>query len=153
MLENKISATLDPTVIDEIQTAISGISTKMPFMVDLTPDQKKELPKFGDKSVGFVNKAAELVNRTEDFLPRSFDTVEFKKDVQIYSDLYKILQPLKMLVEKLEDTSMLAGSEAYSSALVVYKFAKLSSGEIEGLESVLDDLGKRFVQKSSATED
>ncbi|MGD8782642.1 MAG: hypothetical protein PVH88_27265 [Ignavibacteria bacterium] len=149
MAENRVSAALEQTDLDEILTSLSGINTKLPFLVDLSSDEKRELVKFGDKSVAFVKKAVELVNNNEDFLPRSFDVDEFKKDVELYDKLYSILQPLRMLAEKIEDTHSLVGSEAYSAALLVYQQAKLSRGELGGLNSIIDDLGKRFIRKSS----
>ncbi|MGD8781768.1 MAG: hypothetical protein PVH88_22735 [Ignavibacteria bacterium] len=149
MTENRVSAALEQTDLDEILTSLSGIETKLSFLVDLSIDEKMQLVKFGDRSVAFVNKALELINRTDEFLPRSFDVEEFKKDADLYNKLYSILQPMRMLLEKLEDTQMLAGSEAYSSALLVYQHAKMSKNTLGGLESIVDDLGKRFVRKSA----
>ncbi|MGD8779698.1 MAG: hypothetical protein PVH88_12135 [Ignavibacteria bacterium] len=153
MSKNIVSAALEQTDLDEILTSLSSIETKLSFLVDLSIDEKRQLAKFGDKSVAFVNKALELVNRTDEFLPRSFDVEEFRKDAELYNKLYSILQPMRMLLEKLEDTQTLAGSEAYSSALLVYQHAKMSKNTLGGLESIVDDLGKRFIRKSvSASE-
>lgn len=151
MPANRISAVLEQTNIDAVNTAISSINTSLPFLVDLSADEKKALPKFGDKSVAFVNKANELVSHTADFLPRSFDVDEFKKDVELYSKLYSVLQPLRMLMDRLEDTYQLVGSEAYSAALVVYQQAKLNKDDLDGLEPIIDDMAKRFIQKSSSS--
>ncbi len=151
MPANRISAVLEQTNIDAVNTAISSINTSLPFLVDLSADEKKSLPKFGDKSVAFVNKANELVSHTADFLPRSFDVDEFKKDVELYSKLYSVLQPLRMLMDRLEDTYQLVGSEAYSAALVVYQQAKLNKDDLDGLEPIIDDMAKRFIQKSSSS--
>ncbi len=148
MPANRISAVLEQTNIDAINTAVSSINSNLPFLIDLTADEKKSLPRFGDKSVAFVNKANELTSHTDQFLPRNFDVTEFNKDVELYSKLYSLLQPLRMLMEKLEDTFQLVGSEAYSAALVVYQQAKLNKDELTGLEPIIDDLAKRFLQKS-----
>ncbi len=151
MSENRVSAVLEQINLDEILTSLSNIESKLPFLLDLSADEKRELVKFGDRSVAFVKKSLELVNRTENFLPRSFDVDEFKKDVELYDKLYSILQPLRMLIEKIEDTHTLVGSEAYSAALLVYQQAKLSKGELGGLQSIIDDLGKRFIRKSGGS--
>jgi hypothetical protein len=149
MPENKVSAVLEQSNIDAINTAIASINTALPFLIDLDADEKKALPKFGDKSVAFVNKAHELVSQTDEFLPRNFDVVEFKKDVALYSKLYSVLQPLRMLMDRMEDTYTQIGAEAYAAALVVYQHAKLNKDQSAGLEAVIDDLAKRFLQKSS----
>jgi len=124
MPENKVSAVLEQTNVDAINSAIAALNSNLPFLIDLNLDEKKALPKFGDKSVAFVNKAHELVLQTDEFLPRNFNVDEFKKDVVLYSKLYSVLQPLRMLMDKLEDTYMQVGSEAYTSSLIVYQQAK-----------------------------
>jgi hypothetical protein len=150
---NRVSAVLSAEDITAVNTAIGSINSKLPFLVDLSADEIKALPRFGDKSIAFVNKALELALQNDEFLPRSFNVDEFKKDVELYTKLYSILQPLRGLLEKVEDTYLEVGAEAYSAALVVYNSAKNSRQELTGLESVLDDLGKRFIMKSSPAEE
>jgi hypothetical protein len=51
------------------------------------------------------------------------------------------------LQELLEDTYVAVGSEAYSSALTVYKYAK-ASDQGAGLEGIVEELGQRFIQRT-----
>jgi len=57
MPENKVSAVLEQTNVDAINSAIAALNSNLPFLIDLNLEEKKALPKFGDKSVAFVNKA------------------------------------------------------------------------------------------------
>jgi hypothetical protein len=150
---NRVSAVLAAEDIDAVKTAISSIDSRLPFLVNLSPEEVKALPRFGDKSIGFVNKALELALQKDEFLPRSFSVEEFKKDVELYTKLYSVLQPLRGLAKKLENTFFEVGAEAYSAALVVYNCAKNSGQDLNGLETVLDELGKRFIMKSSPAEE
>jgi len=150
---NRISAVLSDESVAIITAATETINSHLPFLVDLSNEEIQDLPKFGSKSVGFVQNSLKLAQQVDTFLPRSFKVGEFKKDVELYAALYTILGPLRRLLEKLEDTSMLVGSEAYSGGLVVYNCAKDSRGDLAGLETVLDDLGRRFVQKSAPKSD
>ena len=106
--------------------------------------------KMGDKSRAFVQKTMELVKQNQDFLPRSFDVEEMQKDVNLFNDLYPILLSLQQLNERVEDTLMVVGSEAYAAALVAYRYAK-DANMGAGLDGVLDDIGRRFARKSSKT--
>jgi len=133
--------------------ALKLIETKLPFLVDLTVEERKALPKLGDKSRGFVERASELSAQASDFLPRSFDVDELRKDAALFTTLFTIRQAVMILLDKIEDTYYLAGSEAYSAALVVYQFAKNSPVGTEGLDSVVDELGKRFARKSKGKPD
>lgn len=148
---NKISATLVQADVQDVLTSIAAINTKLPFLINLTEEDKKSLPRFGDKSMAFVAKALELASQNPDFLPKNFDVAEFKKDVDLYNQLYSVLQPLAILLDKVEDTYKEAGAEAYSAALFVYNLAKVSGADLGGFDSVLDSLGKRFVKKTVAS--
>lgn len=150
MPSNKVSASLSATDLQDVLAAITTINAKMPFLINLTQEESKALPKFGDKSFAFVSKALELATQKPDILPRNFDVTEMKKDVDLYNQMYSVLQPLTLLVEKLNDTQKEAGAEAYTAALIVYQSAKMSGADLGGLESVLDDLGKRFARKSTS---
>jgi hypothetical protein len=130
-----------------VLSAIATIKASMPFMVDLTAEDRKALPKMGDKSRAFVTKALEIATQNPDFLPRSFDLEEMRRDVELFDQLYPLLLSLNQLQEMLENTYTAVGSEAYTAALTIYKYAKASdqSGSLEG---IVDDLGQRFTQKS-----
>jgi hypothetical protein len=142
-----ISAQLSDTNREVIMSAIATIKASMPFLVDLTVEDRKALPKMGDKSRAFVTKALEIATQNPDFLPRSFDLEEMRKDVELFDQLYPLLLSLNQLQEMMENTYTAVGSEAYTAALTIYKYAK-ASDQGGGLEGILDDLGQRFTQKS-----
>ncbi|MEH2253517.1 hypothetical protein [Nostoc sp.] len=45
-------------------------------------------------------------------------------------------------------TCIAAGSEAYAAALAVYNYAK-ASGDVTGLDAVIDEMGRRFNRRSN----
>lgn len=147
MAESKVSAKLSPTDKKAVMDAINTIKEKLPFLIDLTTEERKSLPKLGDKSRAFVSKALEIAAQNPDFLPRSFDVDEMRRDIELFEDLYPILLSLSQLQELIDDTSVAVGSEAYAAGLMVYNYAK-ASGKGAGLESMIDDLGRRFARKS-----
>lgn len=147
MPESKVSARLSPVDREAVMQAISTIKEKLPFLVDLTTEERKSLPKLGDKSRAFVSKALEIAAQNPDFLPRSFDLDEMRRDIELFEALYPILLSLTQLQELVDDTSVAVGSEAYAAGLLVYNYAK-ASGKGAGLETMVDDLGRRFARKS-----
>lgn len=146
MLLKQISSTLTPADRDTVLAAVTTIKQKLSFLVDLTPEERKALPKLGDKSRAFVSKALEVATQNPGFLPRSFDLEEMRKDVQLFEAMYPIVMAIAQLQELLDDTYVTVGSEAYSAALQVYGYAKVS-GQGAGLETVVDELGQRFARK------
>ena len=71
-----------------------------------------------------------------------------RADVQLFEDLQPVLMAINKLQDLIEDTSILAGSEAYAAALAVYSYVKVGSAD-DALEVAADDLGRRFVRKAS----
>ncbi|MDZ8140061.1 MAG: hypothetical protein RM049_33020 [Nostoc sp. DedQUE04] len=147
MADNKVSAKLSPADREAVMQAITTIREKLPFLIDLTTEERKALPKLGDKSRAFVSKALEIGTQNPDFLPRSFDLNEMRQDIELFEALYPILLSLTQLQELVDDTSVAVGSEAYAAGLMVYNYAKVS-GKGAGLESMIDDLGRRFARKA-----
>ncbi len=146
MLNNRISATLSPADRDEIMKAIATIKEKMPFLLSLTSDEIPFLPKMGTRSRAFVDKALEVATQNPDIMPRGFDIEEMRKDIELYTDLTAIRLALVQLLELVESTTTLTGSEAYVGALAVYTQTK-NSYLGAGLEAVSDEMGQRFGRK------
>lgn len=147
MANNRASAKLSPADKEAVMNAIATIKEKLPFLIDLSTEERKSLPKLGDKSRAFVTKALEIATQNPDFLPRSFDLDEMRQDIELFEALYPILLSLTQLQELVDDTSVAVGSEAYAASLMVYNYAK-ASGRGAGLDSMIDDLGRRFARKS-----
>ena len=148
MPTNRISATLSTKDLSEVKQALSTIREKLPFLISLSFDERKRLARLGDRSRAFVSKALEVATQTPDFLPRSFDIEEMRKDVEMFQALDSIRLDLMRLAEQVDDTYETAGSEAYAAALVVYRMLKDSDFGTEGLDSVADELAQRFARKS-----
>ncbi|GBE95051.1 hypothetical protein [Nostoc cycadae] len=147
MAENRISANLTAADRDAVMQAIATIKEKLPFLIDLTTEDRRTIVKMGDKSRAFVSKALEVATQNPNFLPRCFDIEEMRRDLALYEALYPVLLSLTQLQELVDDTCMASGSEAYTAALAVYNYAK-ASGDVAGLDSVIDEMGRRFTRRS-----
>jgi hypothetical protein len=146
-MANRIDASLSAANKNQVLQLIQDIKNLLPFLLDISQEEFKSLPKMGDKSRAFVSQALALAEQDDSFLPRSFDVAEMRKDVELTEALLPILTAMSSLTELLEDTYKLAGSEAYVSALLVYQSAK-ANGKGSALDGSLDALGQRFSRKS-----
>ena len=147
MAENRISASLAPADREAVMQAIATIREKLPFLVDLTTEERRTMLKMGDKSRAFVSKALEVATQNPNFLPRSFDLEEMRRDLTLFEALYPVLLSLTQLQELVDDTCIASASEAYAAALAVYSYAK-ASGDVTGLDGVIDEMGRRFYRRS-----
>ncbi|MEH2445147.1 MAG: hypothetical protein V7K18_05010 [Nostoc sp.] len=147
MPENRISASLAPADREAVMQAIATIREKLPFLVDLTTEERRTMLKMGDKSRAFVSIALEVATQNPNFLPRSFDLEEMRRDLTLFEALYPVLLSLTQLQELVDDTCIASASEAYAAALAVYSYAK-ASGDVTGLDGVIDEMGRRFNRRS-----
>lgn len=145
---DRISAKLNEDAFARINASFDQIIADLPFLIDLTKEQKKALPKFGDKSVAFVNKTLEFSKEHSDVLPARLPMEEFAVDVDLYNQMFMINQKAKKLSDQINDTYLQVGAEAYSTALAIYANLKINKDLFDGSEQVLDELSKRFIQKS-----
>jgi hypothetical protein len=147
MPDNRISASLSQADRQAVLDALNTIRTKLPFLIDLSPEERKALPKMGDTGRGFVAQALEIAEQNPDILPRSFDVAEMRKDVELLDALLPVVTAFAQLNELLDDSYVAVGSEAYAAALLVYQYVR-AAGKGSALDAALDALGQRFARKS-----
>ena len=73
MSNNRVSAHICANDRQEVMQAIATIRQKLPFVVDLSPEERRSMSKMGDKNQAFARKALEIATQNPDFLPRSFN--------------------------------------------------------------------------------
>lgn len=138
-----IDATLSSTDVEEVLTALETVRQKLSFLGGLTPTERRQLAKLGLKSQTFVIKALDAATQYSNLMPRCLNIEEARRDLALFEALNPILQSLSQLRELVEDTQMVAGSEAYAAARVAYSSIK-TVGKSVGLDEVKDDLAQRF---------
>ncbi|MDR1338862.1 MAG: hypothetical protein LBK58_02225 [Prevotellaceae bacterium] len=123
-----------------------AIAILHPNLYSLTPDDRQRLLKMGDKSLAFVEKTGELAETNPQFAPSYFDLSEFKTDFADAVNLRTVANRLQQFSREVDDTAMLAGSEAFTQALSYYNSVKQAARDnIPGAQALFDELKKRFV--------
>ena len=144
-ITNNVSIVIDDGAMQKINEGYRLITENLPKLYTLTADDRQALPKMGDKTVAFVNKSLEYARQNPSVVPSYLNMDEFAKDVEAVNKLFQVSAPLQKLAEGLDDTALMAGSEAYAAALAFYTSLKaaITAGET-GLKNVYDDLSARF---------
>ena len=148
-MQNRIDAVLKAADKDLILQLVQDIRDKMPFLIDLSVAEIAALSKMGDRGKPFVQDALTLAEQDDSFLPRSFDVAAMRRDVDLLEMLPSIITSVSRLKELLDDTYILAGSDAFTAALTVYGSAQ-KNGKGSALNQSLTNLGKRFARKGKA---
>ncbi|MCO4293402.1 hypothetical protein NF867_11045 [Solitalea sp. MAHUQ-68] len=152
-MENKVSLNIAPADLTAIKSAMQVLTEKLgPHLLELKNNEARELPKMGDKSLAFVTKAYEYAKQHPEFA-HFLDVTEFEKDTVAVQALRELLTPLAQLHQKLEDTMLLAGSEAYTAALTYYGSVKEGNKRnVPNSKIIYDDLSLRFPGRTKAKE-
>jgi hypothetical protein len=73
-----------------------------------------------EKSLSFVSKVNDYCASNPEFVPTFLDAAELDKDFEAVAALKPVLGVINQLQSNLDDTLLLAGSEAFSASLMFY---------------------------------
>lgn len=152
MIDNRVSAVLTDQDVADILALLQQVEQKLSFTVSLTPEERVQIPKMGAKSRAFVEKGVEVASQHPDLLPRYLDPNEMFKDLELHRQLSKVFLAISRLYHNLDNTLLVAGSEAFTAALIVYRSLQHLSGG-PGLTDALHEMKKRFARSSRTDDD
>ena len=143
--DNRISASITAADKTAVITAVDTIRSKLPFLLNLTAAERKELPKLGDKTLAFDEKCAGYMAAHPELVPGFVNSAELAKDRALRTDLNDISRALGTLLEGVDDTLMLASSEAYMADLSFYQSVRQAAQRgVVGADTIYSDLKQRF---------
>jgi hypothetical protein len=151
--ENLVSIKISDEMLTEIRDLLTQLESKLgSVVIALSADQKKALPKANIRLLPFVNKVVAHTETNPEIIPSYVSGDELKVDVAAVNVLTEIYNRLKQIMEPLNDTITLSGSEAYQAGLKVYALVKaLAKANVPGMQAIFDDL-KVFFAKASKSE-
>jgi len=125
-----------------------------PYFQPLTAAERSDILKMSDKSISFVSKTAEFAKNKPELGPSYFNLNELNIDLSDAQDLQGISNTIQQLHSGVNDTMMVAGSEAFYGALIYYNGAKdAAKNNIQGAKDVYEELKKRFPGRSKKTQE
>ena len=145
-MPNEFDQTIPAAVLADVQTHLTAIKAALaPYLISLTPDERKTMPRMADKTVAFVTKTADYAAATPAFVPSFVNLAELTQDVAGVNALTPLRQQLEQLALDTDSTVMVAGSEAYTNSLTIYSNIKfLAKNKQPGAQAAYDDLSVRF---------
>lgn len=149
--KNQISVEIPLTVIAEVNQKLQDCRTLLaPYLQGLTSEEKETLFKMGDKTVATVQKVKSYMDTNPEFIPNYMDKTEFLKDEAVVTALNPLGNLAKQLTTDIEDTVMLAGSEALTSAMFYYGSTREAASKgVATAKPIYEDLSQRFLRKGN----
>jgi hypothetical protein len=147
--QNQISIVIPATVINEVTQKLQECKTALaPYLQGLTAAERSTLFKMGDKTVATVQKTKSYIDTNPEFVPSYMDKAEFLKDEAVVTQLNPIANLANQIQTDVNDTVMLAGSEAIQNALLYYGQVKEAHRKgIATAKPIYEDLSQRFTRR------
>ena len=150
-LLNRVDTTLTEQTIQDIQQQLNAIEQQLPFLLEVTPEEAKHLPKIDVSNHDFVRETISVLDTEPIMLPQGFSAEAVKRDYELYNQLDTLTLRFEQLFKLLSNTRMVAGSEAYQSSLFIYKLVQAYAGAgIPGYGALNDRLKTRFLGQGSS---
>jgi hypothetical protein len=150
-MQNLVSLNLTHDDLSTLDSALRSIETILARGVALTPQQRRDLYKMGDKSEAFCRQALMLLTNNPQVVPPSLSVTEALADLQALDALRPRLDKLRQLTERAEDTELALGSDVMGVALEGYALLKVA-GKGEALKSARRELSARFAKQGKRAE-
>jgi hypothetical protein len=151
LTNNRIDTVMTPAQVTDVKNAITAINTAINFSVSLTTDERASLPKISVANKSFTEDAINAIANNASLFPAYLDVKLMQNDLELYRQLDELSTMLRQTLERIEDTRILAGSEAYVAALTVYKIVGAATkAGIEGSETIYEQLRERFATSTNS---
>nr|WP_315131482.1 hypothetical protein [uncultured Flavobacterium sp.] len=151
LTNNRTNITATAAQITAVKTALQTITTNLPFLIGLTVEERVALPAIDVNNKAFAEDAISAGLNNATLIPSYVSVPSMQNDMTLFNQLEEISGIVNQLQEKLEDTKLLAGSEAYTSALALYKlFGAASDAGVPGTDAIVTQLKARFAGQGGA---
>ena len=141
---NKITYDFTDVQKDAVLQKITDLKLQMPFLVNLTMEERKKFKGIGNKNVSYVQKCLEGAQAFPNELKKNFDTTEFKKDVNLFNNLLGVQIACQSLLELIDDSMKAAGVDAMGASSEVYASLKSSAKSNASVKNLVAEIAERF---------
>jgi hypothetical protein len=145
-MEDKHVISIPQDILAQAQEHIdAAIGILNPYLLPLTPEERHDILKMGNKTLSFVEKARDYAHHYPQLCPSYLDLTKFDTDLADATELRTMHISAKQLSDNVDDTMMVAGSEAFQAALVFYNAVRVAAvQDIPGAKEIYSDLKSRF---------
>lgn len=130
-------------------------ATVSPFIVGLTADERMGLPKINVDNRDFTQEAIKEMRNPimGQILPAFLKPADAENDMKMFNQLENLCSRMKNILAQLDGTRMLAGSEAFSTALVTKKLVEAAeTSGLRGAEDIAKKLRERFKAQGNSSQ-
>ena len=152
MAQNIHRQAVPADVLAQIETKSRELKELItPYLVALTSTERRDLPKMGEKSVAFVEKAYQYFIENPALRPNFVDEADYTIDYNDAMNLRLAAANIAQVNDGLSDLLLIAGSEAYQASLGMYSnLAVQAARNIGNAKTLHEELRRRFPRHRNA---
>jgi len=145
-MKNNHSNKIPEEKLQEAETKLYEVDNLLkPYLITLTSEERRTILKMGEKTLSFVVNSNEYSQQHPELRPSFTSQEDYNIDVADATGLLPVESLLTKLASQINDTAMLAGSEAYNHSLIFYNNTKMAAkNNVPGAKEIYDDLKTRF---------
>ena len=143
--DTPIVVNITPAQKTAILAKIAELAALFTWTIGLSDDERRTLPKLGDKTAGWDEKIAGYMASRPELVPSYVDTTTLTQNRQVWRDLGDLKRALADITQRLDDTDMKVGSQVYKPDLAIYNsVGEAAKHGVPGAQAIYDDLKTRF---------
>ena len=149
--ENKLNLIIAAADLAAINTNIAAINSKLPAG-SLTDEQRMNLKSINVDNKVFVEDAiTEMTVNGAGIMPAFLNAANLQNDITLYDQLDTVESGLNTLLQRISDLKRIAGDEAYTGGLTVYRiFESANSAGLNQAKQPYEKLRARFNAQGNA---
>lgn len=146
--ENLVDAQVDEKLKADVIAAVKTLVQLLPFLVELTKEQRKGKKAIQDHLIGFCRDMQKAMQDIPRCKPEKVDLDNLSADVSVWDLMKSIAQDLASLSTKVSDTQLQSGHESYQAAKLGYGMLELfgKNGDTDCMTRY-KDIQKRYFEK------
>lgn len=115
------STTMTEAQIAALKTALDTIQSNMPFLHQLTADERTMLHTINVENRIFTENTIHVLLHNPDKQPEGFNVEKKQKAMALYRQLEDLRIAVNLLAKRISDTKLLVGNETYLAAVEGYR--------------------------------
>ena len=132
-------------VLQQVLQKLGEIETLLPFLIQLTEDERKSLAKVADKRRAFIEKYDTYVRSHPEFVPPIYPVATAESNLDLFHGLTQIVGELTIVFSKMDDTRLASGSIAYVDARHYYNIVhEAVEANVSGARAIYEDMKTLF---------
>lgn len=145
--DNRISAAITAADKAAFLTKINESFALLPFLVNLTPENKKSIPTIGPSRAGMVPVFLQQMTAHPELVPSYVNMTELNADAKLFADLNALAARSHELFESLTDTAHIAGSDALLAFLAFWhNVQEAQRRNVPGIDAIFNSLKPFFTR-------